>query len=195
LPRLLLIRHGATEWSEARRLQGRADPGLSPLGRAEVLAWRLPEVWNDAPWLSSPLRRARETAALLTDAPIATEPRLIEMDWGAFEGRTLVDLRAEDPAGMAANEARGLDFRPPGGESPREVAERLRDLAAELAEARTPVIAVAHKGILRAALALATGWAMTTKPPVRLAGHHALALICRQGGGLELAGPPLALTA
>jgi broad specificity phosphatase PhoE len=195
LTRLLLIRHGPTEWSEAHRLQGRADPGLSPRGRAEVLSWRLPEIWQDARWLSSPLRRARETARLLTVAPVELEPRLIEMDWGEFEGRTLLDLRAEDPAGMAANEARGLDFRPRGGECPREVAERLRSLAAELSQAPTPVIAVTHKGVVRAALALATGWAMREKPPVRLAGDHALALRCLAGGRLELAGPPLPLAA
>jgi probable phosphoglycerate mutase len=193
LTRLLLIRHGPTEWNEARRLQGQADPGLSPRGRAEVLSWRLPPDWKEACWLSSPLRRARETAALLTAAPVAIEPRLIEMDWGAFEGRTLADLRADDPAGMAVNEARGLDFRPPGGESPREVAERFRKLAAELSETPGPAIAVAHKGVVRAALALATGWDMTTRPPLRLAGKHARALLCHPRGRIEPAGPPLAL--
>jgi broad specificity phosphatase PhoE len=195
LTRLLLIRHGSTEWNEARRLQGRADPGLSPRGRTEVRSWRLPEVWKDARWLSSPLRRARETAALLTAAPVELEPRLIETDWGAFEGRTLSDVRAEDPAGMAASEARGLDFRPPGGESPREVADRFRSLATELSEAATPVVAITHKGVVHAAIALATGWAMRGKPPVRLAGDHALVLRCHPGGRLELAGPPLSLAA
>jgi broad specificity phosphatase PhoE len=193
LTRLLLIRHGATEWNEVLRIQGRADPGLSARGRAEVLSWRLPEVWKGARWLSSPLRRARDTAALLTGAPVEIEPRLIEMEWGAFEGRTLADLRANDPAGMADNEARGLDFRPPGGESPREVAERFRTLAAELADAPAPIIAVTHRGVMRAALALATGWTMRNKPPVKLAGDHALALVCHPGGRLDLAGPPLAL--
>ena len=193
--RLLLIRHGMTEWNETRRLQGRADPGLSPRGRAEVRSWRLPEAWDGARWLSSPLRRACETAALLTAAPVGIDQRLIEMAWGAFEGRRLADLRAEDPAGMAANEARGLDFRPPGGESPREVAERVRGLAAELAGEPGPVVAVTHKGVVRVALALATGWTMREKPPVRLAGAHALALLCRPDGRLELDGPPVELSA
>src|SRR5918996_408966 len=78
-------------------MQGRADLPLSPAGRAQVLGWRLPEAWGNARWLSSPLRRATETAALLTNGPVATEARLIEMDWGAFEGRTLAELRAEAP--------------------------------------------------------------------------------------------------
>ena len=62
---------------------------------------------------------------------------------------------------MAENEARGLDFRPPGGESPRDVQERLAPLLAELDSAR-PIL-VTHKGVLRALYALATGWTMTAK--------------------------------
>jgi broad specificity phosphatase PhoE len=191
---LLLIRHGMTEWNETRRLQGRADLGLSPRGRAEVLSWRLPGAWSGARWLSSPLRRARDTAALLTAAPVGIDRRLIEMDWGAWEGRRLADLRAADPAGMAANEARGLDFRPPGGESPREVALRMRGLAAALAGEPGPVVAITHKGVVRAALALATGWTMLEKPPLRLAPSHALALDCHPEGRVELAGPPVELS-
>ena len=159
-------------------MQGRADLPLSPAGRAQVLRWRLPEAWAEARWLSSPLCRATETAALLTDDPVDIEPRLIEMDWGAYEGRTLADLRAEAPAAMAANEARGLDFRPPGGESPREVRARLAVLLADLAAEPAPsdVVCVTHKGVIRAALSLSTGWDMRTKPPLRLAADRALAL-------------------
>jgi probable phosphoglycerate mutase len=66
---------------------------------------------------------------------------------------------------MARNEAAGLDFRPPGGESPRDVQKRLRPLLASLSR---PTIAVTHKGVLRALYALATGWAMTGKAPHKL---------------------------
>jgi broad specificity phosphatase PhoE len=172
--RILLIRHGRTAWNEQGRMQGRADLPLSPAGRAEVAGWQLPDGWAGARWLSSPLRRASETAALLTDQPVAIEPRLIEMDWGAFEGRTLAELRAEAPAAMAANEARGLEFRPEGGESPREVRARLESLLADLADA--PAVCVTHKGVIRAAVSLATGWDMRCKPPLRLAGDTAWVL-------------------
>jgi broad specificity phosphatase PhoE len=173
--RILLIRHGRTAWNEAGRMQGRADPPLSPGGRAQVLRWRLPQGWAQARWLSSPLRRATETAALLTDRPVTIDPRLTEMDWGAFEGRTLAELRAEGLEAMAANEARGLDFRPTGGESPREVRTRLAALLADLA-AGPDAILVTHKGVIRAALSLASGWDMTEKPPLCLADDTALAL-------------------
>jgi broad specificity phosphatase PhoE len=174
--RILLIRHGRTAWNEQERMQGRADIPLSPAGREQVLGWRLPEEWIEARWLSSPLCRATATAALLTSRPVDVEPRLIEMDWGAWEGRTLADLRTEAPEAMAANEALGLDFRPPGGESPREVHARLKSLLADLGDEM--VVCVTHKGVIRAALSLATGWDMRSKPPVHLADGAALMLEC-----------------
>jgi broad specificity phosphatase PhoE len=192
---LLLIRHGLTAWNQSGRIQGRADLGLSARGRAEVAAWRLPAAWAEARWLTSPLRRAQETAALLTDRPVVVEPRLIEMDWGAWEGRRGAELRAAAPDDLAGNEARGLDLRPPAGESPREVCGRLQALCADLATDPAPVVAVCHKGVIRAALALATGWDMRTKPPLRLARDQALALVCEPGGRLRLAAPPLPLAA
>lgn len=166
--RLLLIRHGPTAWNEAGRIQGRSDPGLSPAGRAAVAGWRLPAWSAGALWLSSPLRRARETAALLHDGAVAAEPRLAEMDWGAWEGRQLAELRATLGTEMADNEARGLDFRPPGGESPRDVQARLRPLLAELATSANESVAVTHKGVIRAVYALASGWPLIGKPPVKL---------------------------
>jgi broad specificity phosphatase PhoE len=115
------------------------------------------------------------------------------MAWGRFEGRRLADLRREDPDGMAANEALGLDFRPPCGESPREVAGRLAGLARSLAGGIGPVVAVTHKGVLRAALVLATGWDLRTRPPLGLERGDALALAVDGGGRISLAGPPLRL--
>ncbi|MEN8575482.1 histidine phosphatase family protein, partial [Klebsiella pneumoniae] len=67
---------------------------------------------------TSPLARCTETAALLGWPDARRDDRLAEMRWGDWEGRRLADLRAEGVAAMQANEARGLDFRPAGGESP-----------------------------------------------------------------------------
>ncbi len=195
MTRLLLLRHGLTAWNDSRRMQGRADLALSAAGRAEVLRWRLPAGWEGACWLTSPLRRARETAALLTAGPVVVEPRLIEMDWGAWEGRSRAELQAAAGEELAAQEALGLDLRPPRGESPREVCARLSQLVAELDALPAPVVAVSHNGVIRAALALATGWDMRSAPPLRLQRDQALALLCRPGGDLELQPPPLPLVA
>lgn len=165
--RLALLRHAPTAWNEAGRLQGHTDVALSEAGRAGLQGRRPPHELAGFRWLASPLLRACETALLLGVAA-EPEPALIEMDYGDWEGRTLAEVRAEDPDGAAANEARGLDFRPPGGESPRDVQARLVSLGQRLQADGRDTAAVTHKGVIRAALALATGWDMTGKPPRRL---------------------------
>lgn len=168
---LAVLRHGRTDWNEAGLIQGRADRPLSPAGRCQVSAWRVPPDLAACRWVTSPLIRARETAAILGHREAEPVAALTEMDWGAWEGRSLARLRAEDPAGMAAKEARGLDLRPPGGESPRDLCNRLRPWLAALAQAAGSGghrVAVCHKGVIRALLSLASGWDMTGKPPSRL---------------------------
>ena len=189
MSRLALVRHGPTAWTEEGRLQGRADPPLSPRGRAAVAGWRPPAELSGADWVSSPLLRARETARLLGVERIAIEPRLAEMSWGRWEGRRLAELRAELGARLAENEALGLDFRPDGGESPRDVQARLAPWLADVAARDRPLVAVTHKGVIRAILALATGWDMTAKPPTRLAWDRAHLFTVGDGGVPKLERP------
>lgn len=164
-----LLRHGATEWNAQGRMQGRRDLPLSPAGRNEVARWRLPgTVARDARWVSSPLARAIETAEVLGCAQPPVEPALTEMDWGAWEGLTHDELRAQLGEEFTRNERLGLDFRPPGGESPRDVVTRVTRWLARIAATGEPLVVVTHNGVLRALLAVATGWDMTDKPPIRL---------------------------
>ncbi len=178
---LVLLRHGRTSASAEKRLKGRLDVPLSEAGRAEVAAWRLPEQSRGARWITSPLVRARETAAILGVAA-AIEPRLIEMDWGLWQGKSLADLRLDDPEGVAANEKRGLDFRPPGGESPRQVQQRVRPWLAEIAADARPVSAITHKGVIRAIVGLATGWDFLGEPPIRIEFGAAHLLVLDEAG-------------
>jgi broad specificity phosphatase PhoE len=122
---LVLIRHGPTDWNADRRLQGHTDVPLSEEGRELVSSWRVPPPVDGYRWVSSPLQRASETAELLGARDPALEPRIIEMHFGEWEGRRLPDLRSELGEEMVRNEARGLDFQPEGGETPRQVQERL----------------------------------------------------------------------
>ena len=165
-----LIRHAITAWNDEGRMQGRRDIPLSDRGRAQARAWKIPAgLENGAAWVSSPLSRAVETAEILTGRAVARESALIEMSWGDWEGRTLDELRAAPGDAYARNEARGLDFRPPGGESPRDVLARLQPWLERVAASELPVVAVTHLGVLRVMLSAATGWDMTGKPPLRLA--------------------------
>jgi broad specificity phosphatase PhoE len=132
-----------------------------------VASWRLPPELAGGAWLTSPLGRAVETAEILGLAA-RRDARLIEMAWGDWEGMTLAELAARPDAALAAREAAGLDLAPPGGESPRQVQARLRPLLAEIARGGASVGAVSHKGVIRALFALASGWDMLGKAPVRL---------------------------
>ncbi|GGD04036.1 histidine phosphatase family protein [Aureimonas glaciei] len=161
---LLLFRHAPTPWNAERRLQGRSDIPLSPEGAAQARAWRLPEDAAGWPCLSSPLLRARQTAEAMGLSPQVASA-FVEMDWGGYEGRRLAELRQEFGPVLAAEEAEGLDFRPPGGESPRAVGERA---LAGLAALREDSIVVTHKGVLRPLFALATGWDMQAAPPIKI---------------------------
>lgn len=160
---LVLLRHAPTEWNKARRLQGRADVPIADASRSELQRRRLPPFVQEFRALSSPLRRCLETAALLRLEP-NVDDRLIEMDWGAYEGHTLADLHHTFGLELAVNELRGLDFRPPAGESPRDVQQRVDPLLAEIAAAGRPTIAVTHRGVIRAVYARAVAWDMTTTP-------------------------------
>ena len=165
---LALVRHGLTSWNENKLVQGRSDIPLSEKGRKQVRNWHVPVKLKDFLIVSSPLIRAKETAKILFGESITTDDRLVEMDWSKWEGKSLKDLRAELGNLMEAWEAEGLDFRAPGGESPREVQKRLKPFMHERAKKKKNTLAVCHKGVIRAVYALSIDWDMTNKPPQKL---------------------------
>ncbi len=184
---ILFIRHGPTEWNMQGLIQGQTDVPLCEEGRAEVRRWALRADFAGYDWFSSPLARARETAQILGAPALRTEPRLMEANWGEWEGWSLERLRHDIGEIFAAMEAQGLDLTPPGGESPRMVRARLAAWLAEIARAQRPIVAVCHAGVVRAAYSLATGWDMKKKAP--LARPHAFAHLYElsPAGGLAVA--------
>jgi broad specificity phosphatase PhoE len=164
-----VLRHASTDWNLERRLQGLTDTPLNAAGEADARAWRLPSPVDGWKRLSSPLQRARRTAELLQpSAPVIVESALREMSFGTWEGHTIAELRATVGAAFIAAENKGLDFQPPGGESPRMAMARIGRWTASIAAAGQPVVAVSHKATIRALLALATGWDMMGRPPHKL---------------------------
>ncbi|HZM36994.1 MAG TPA: histidine phosphatase family protein [Burkholderiales bacterium] len=160
-----LLRHAETAWNAEGRIQGQTDVPLSDAGRAAARATKLPAACRGMRVVTSPLLRCVETAALLGFPNAPREPRLMEMDWGAWQGGLLKDLRESLGQSFRENEDRGLDFRPPGGESPRDV---MRRASAWLKEQREPTLAITHRGVIRVVLAAATGWDMLGRPPAKL---------------------------
>ncbi|MDH3469222.1 MAG: histidine phosphatase family protein, partial [Gammaproteobacteria bacterium] len=143
-------------------IQGRSDISISESGRSSAEAWILPDDMRKARWFSSPLLRARQTASIL-GIRCKADDRLIEMSWGEWEGESLCNLRDRYGESMTQNESLGLDFYPPGGESPRMVQDRIKPWLEFVGNLNYPVGAVTHRGVIRAVTALATGWDMTGK--------------------------------
>jgi probable phosphoglycerate mutase len=146
--RILVVRHGETEWSRTLRHTGRTDVPLTPFGehQAAALAPRMTS-WHPVLVLSSPLVRARRTAELAGLEPEIDED-LLEWDYGAFEGRTTDDIRAElgDPGWTVWSATSGL------GESAADVgvrASRVLDRVRPLVEAGEDVALFAHAHLLR----------------------------------------------
>lgn len=186
--RLAFLRHGITGWNREGRIQGRTDIPLDAEGRERLSRLTLPEAWRDATLHASPLSRAVETARLLGNRrPVHTDPRLIEMDWGAWEGLRGLDLRADPASGYRDIEEWGWDFRPPGGESPADLRDRLTDWLTELAGEGTHLV-VTHIGVMRVALALAWGWDFLGPPPVPVKRDRLYAMTLTKDGTLRPAG-------
>jgi broad specificity phosphatase PhoE len=151
---IVVVRHGQSEWNAVRRWQGTADPPLTALGReqARAQAEMLTGVDWTGPW-ASPLQRAAETAAILSDelglGPVRLDDRLREAHAGEWEGLTPTEIEAAWPGLLAANR------RPPSFEPDHEVQERawsaIADIASHVAaEAFGRVgLVVAHSGLMR----------------------------------------------
>lgn len=151
--RLLLVRHAATAATRAAAFPG--DEPLEERGRAEAAALgaRLPA---HAEAICGPALRCRETAAAAGLGPMLVEPALAECDFGAWAGRTLADVHAED---AAAAEAWMSDpaAAPHGGESLLDLLARVGAWLAAQGRREGTAIAVTHAGAIRAALVGALG--------------------------------------
>ncbi len=160
---IVLMRHARTMQGHGRCI-GRTDVPLSGEGvdQAAGIAGELGNV-PFARLCSSPARRARDTLAPLAqclgmDMEIA--PDLDEIDMGEWDGLHFDDIRARFPEAYAER-GRGFGrFRPPGGESFNDVADRAMAVLARLAALPRPVLAVTHAGVIRSVLCRVTGHPM-----------------------------------
>jgi probable phosphoglycerate mutase len=167
--KLFLLRHGVTAWNLEKRVQGRIDQPLSATGRQQLQKLALAPEFAAHRWYCSPLLRATQTAELLGLTSIEIEAALIEMNWGDWEGEILKPLRKRLGDEMRNNESRGLDFCPPGGESPRQVQARLQTWLRRIAASGQDSAAIVHKGIIRCIYALARDWDMRGESPIDFA--------------------------
>jgi probable phosphoglycerate mutase len=162
LPLILLIRHGETDWNAAHRYQGQTDIPLNDKGRAQAARnglaladWfaREGRPAREFHFLASPLLRASETLAIVRrhlglapEDAFARDARLMEANYGVWEGLTVAEIEARDPTGFKRRNRDPLGFAPEGGESYGQVAERA---FAALAELDKPTVLVCHGGVTK----------------------------------------------
>ena len=146
--KLYVARHGQTQWNAENKVCGRTDLPLTAVGivQAEALAEKAAELGIDL-ILSSPLQRAHTMARIVAvrcGAEVLTEDRLIEQDYGIFEGADRQD------SGFLVNK-RQFAVRYPGGESMMDMAGRLYPLLREIKEKYPDktVLLACHGGVCR----------------------------------------------
>ena len=168
---LVLVRHGRTAANAGGLLLGRADPPLDDHGMAQAASLG-GAVAGARRVVSSPLRRARETAAAL-GLPVEVDERWVELDYGEWDGRPIADVPLEAWRRWRAD----VDFAPPGGESLADLGRRVRaacdELAAEAAD--TDVVVVSHVSPIKAAVA----WALDVGDELSWRLHVAPASVTR----------------
>jgi len=149
--RVLLVRHGQTEWNADRVLQGQADVPLSTLGREQARALA-PVVASLAPdrTVSSDLSRARETAELLDAPSLTLTADLRENDLGEWAGVRVDTLMEEDPSGYQA--WRAGQNTPPGGEDWATFSQRTVGALNVATQGVRTLLVVSHGGVIRSLL-------------------------------------------
>jgi broad specificity phosphatase PhoE len=175
---LILVRHGQTEPNREGRLLGRADAPLTELGRrqADATSRAVLAGFSVRRVITSPLQRARDTAAVL-GLPVEIDERWIEVDYGDYDGLPFAEVPEELWREWRADAA----WTPPGGESLAAVGKRVRaacdDLASEVAD--NDVVVVSHVSPIKAALA----WALDVDDDVSWHMRLDVASICTVSAG------------
>ena len=162
--RLVLVRHGETEWNLQGRYQGRADTELSARGvrTARRAAARLASR-HFGLIVASPLRRAAATAAVIAATlgglPTLFDERLAEIDFGEWQGLTQSEVKSQWPEMLRCWKRAPETFRFPDGESLAEALERLRGFVRHppWRQDEGDVLAVSHAGAIRLAVLSAEG--------------------------------------
>ena len=155
--RIVLVRHGVTDWNREGRFQGHLDPPLADAGRheARLAADRIAAdpALRPARVISSSLARALETASAIAEAAgveVEPEPRLMEIGQGEWEGRTHAELEVDDADRYREWRSAAGIRQPPGGEPIEAAARRVTSLLKELYSSQGwPICLVSHGGTLR----------------------------------------------
>jgi len=154
MAKILLIRHGETDWNRERRLQGHLDIGLNETGlqQAKLLGRVLAKEKIDVAYSSDLSRALATTHAIIAhhDIPVYLDRSIRERCYGEIEGMTFSEIEANRPENFAAWQTRNPHFKPQNGESIQEFYERVLGGATRIAKSHIgqTIVMVAHGGVL-----------------------------------------------
>ena len=189
MTRLILTRHGETDWNARHKIQGSTDIPLNETGRAQarLLARRLANVEIQAIY-SSDYQRALDTARAVhahhPDAQLEILEDLRERSWGELEGHTWKDIERDHPEAVRGITSGDLDFTPPGGESKKFVLNRIMRALGRIVRVHPDqrVLAVTHGGVVSLILKHALNVDVAAPTPFRVE-NCALHILDTEDGG------------
>ena len=150
MPKLLIVRHGQSEWNALGRWQGQADPPLTNLGQSQARK-AIQKLGLFDSIVSSPLQRAKNTASIISElmgvGPVVTESGLMERDAGPWQGLTRIEIENDWPGFLASGK------RPDGYESNPDLLFRVFEVLKKISESSEPsdsILVISHAGIVHA---------------------------------------------
>jgi broad specificity phosphatase PhoE len=167
LPLAYFVRHGQTDWNAEGRFQGQADTDINELGRSQAtrngkLLVRLEPDFSGFDFVASPLKRTCETMRLLRRAMglepdgFRTDPALMELHFGDWQGSTLAEIETVDPGAGQRREADKWHFLPEGAEA-ESYAMLCGRVEGWLAGQERPTVCATHGGVMRSLFRLVGG--------------------------------------
>jgi len=173
-----LIRHARTKWNLEKKIQGKNNMPLGPEGIQDAHLWG--EILSREKYdliLASPMIRAEQTSRIIShkiNVHVEFDRDLREQDFGAWEGRRIIDIRKQAPGEIEFQESRGWKFCPPGGESRMEVLQRVFRAIKKAAKNfnEKHVLIVAHNGVIKALIYKILGRAFTPDETPLLKDYH-----------------------
>jgi broad specificity phosphatase PhoE len=167
ITRFGLVRHAETFWNREKRIQGQSDSALTAKGKKDADRWgRQLSRYAWSCILMSDAGRAVETARRINDhmqAPVESDPRLREQNWGRWTGRLITQVEKEASRVLPAGQMSGWKFCPPGGEDRLSVWQRSHKALTEAARRKCgdTILVVTHEGVIKSLI-------------YKLSGHHFL---------------------
>lgn len=186
-----VLRHAQTGWNREKRIQGIEDSELTPAGKINSDRWG--KFMKSMGWqriVSSDLFRALETAQHINrylNVPMTATPLLREMDWGDWTGKTIRQIRRQNPEALSTQEQAGWDFHPPGGENRKSVLARAVQAFDETADTWTGqhILVITHEGVIKCIVySLLKRRFLPQEPPILKREH--LHTLIHDGGRLAI---------